>query len=469
MTIRTKICATVGPACRERRVLAEMARAGTDVFRVNFSHGDQASRFAALEAVRSVEAEIGWPLGVMADLCGQKIRVGMMAGGGALLETGQSVEIRRQVVEGTAQAISTTLPELVDRLEAGQLLLLDEGAIRLRVVAKNPPLSVTCQVLRGGLLQSGKGVHLPETELKLPALTEKDRSDAEWILQHDFDLVALSFVQRPEDVGELRRLVGPELKIIAKIEKPQALERIEEILEAADGIMVARGDLGVEMDLPQVPMVQKRLVRLTREHGKACIVATQMLESMTRQPAPTRAEVADIANAVLDGTDAVMLSGETAVGSYPVEAVAAMNEIAAAAEAHEARFGNPVPVHCAASRTTAALAAAVRAVVAEEKIVAVAVFTATGTTANVLAQQRLAMPVLAMSPSLRVVRQMSLLYGVRAVLQPACEHTRQLLARAADHLKAMGLAREGEKIVVLSGRPIGRPGATSSLVVHTVR
>lgn len=469
MMIRTKICATVGPACQDKAVLLEMVRAGVDVLRINFSHGDEAGRAAALEAIRDVEAELGSPLGVMADLCGPKIRVGMMAGGGCVLETGARLEIRREPVEGTAEAISTTLAELVDHVEVGQRLLLDEGAICLRVVETHPPEHAVCRVLRGGELQSGKGVHLPETDLKLPALTEKDRNDVAWIVERDFDLVALSFVQRPEDLGELRALLPAEMKIIAKIEKPQALARIDAILQASDGIMVARGDLGVEMPLPRVPMAQKRLVRLARERCKACIVATQMLESMTHRPTPTRAEATDIANAVLDGADTLMLSGETAVGAYPAQAVAMMNDIAAEAEAYEAEHCPEVRVEYAPARTTAALAAAVRAVVQREDIAAAVVFTATGTTANVLAKQRLTIPILAMSPSLRVARQMKLLYGVRPVAEPIPEHTGDVLARGEAHLKAGHLAKPGDKIVVLSGRPIGQPGATNNLVVYTVR
>jgi len=467
MPVRTKIVATVGPACRDESILRQMAGAGVDVFRINFSHGDAAGRAAALEAVRRVEAELSRSLAVLGDLCGPKIRVGIMKEGSCPLRVGSRVEIRRDPVEGTSGTISTTLAELVDEVRVGQTLLLDEGDIRLRVAERDAPERIVCEVVRGGELRSGKGVHLPETDLKLPALTEKDRDDVDWMVARgDFDWVALSFVQRAEDIRQLRSLLPPEMKVIAKIEKPQALARIEEIVEAADGVMVARGDLGVEMELPQVPVAQKRLVGLCRHRGKACIVATQMLESMTTHHTPTRAEVADVANAVLDGTDAVMLSGETAVGKYPVQTVAMMNDIAAAAESYETERPSDVRVECAPARTTAALAAAVRAVIERESIAAAVVMTATGTTASMLAKQRLGVPVLAMSPSLRVVRQMNLLYGVRPVLEPAPEHTRQVVDRAEEHLKTLGLAGPGDKIVVLSGRPIGQPGATNNLVVH---
>jgi len=468
VVIRTKIVATVGPASAEKAVLEQMVAAGADVFRINFSHGDEASRAAALEAIRSVEADAVEPLAVMADLCGPKIRVGQIDGGSCLLAEGSRVAICREPVAGSPQAVSTTLAELVDAADVGQVLLLDDGKIRLRVVETHPPERIVCEVVTGGVLASGKGVNLPQTDLRLSALTEKDRSDVEWIAGRDFDFVALSFVQRAEDVAELRALLPGDMKIVAKIEKPQALARIEAIVAAADAIMVARGDLGVEMPLPQVPLAQKRLVGLCRSGGVPCIVATQMLETMTDRPTPTRAEVSDVANAVLDGTDAVMLSGETAVGKYPARAVAMMNDIAAEAEEYEVAHARSVHVDCATAATTAALAAAVRAVIEAERIAAAVVYTATGTTAVMLSKQRLAAPVLAMSPSRRVARQMSLLFGVRAVVEPVPEHTREVLAIGERHLKVLGLVKPGEKIVVLTGRPLGRPGATNTLVVHTV-
>ena len=468
MHIRTKIVATVGPACATPAVLEQMVRAGVDVFRINFSHGQEATRASALEAIRRAERRLGEPLAVMADLCGPKIRVGPIVGGSVLLGQGAELTIRRRPVQGSARAISTTLPELVDNVEPGQTLLLDDGKIRLRALEVRRPDEIICRVTAGGVLASGKGVNLPQTELRLPALTEKDRRDVDWIARNDFDLVALSFVQRAEDLAELRALLPEDMRIVAKIEKPQALARIESILAATDALMVARGDLGVEMPLPQVPLEQKRLVELCRSAGKACIVATQMLESMIDRPGPTRAEAADIANAVLDGADALMLSAETAVGKNPVEAVKTMNDIAAAAEDYELTWRGPARVSYAPSPTTSALAAAVRAVIEQESIAAVAVFTATGTTAAVLAQHRLAQPILAMSPSQRVVRQMNLLFGVQPVRQATPQHTRQVIAAAAKHLKAKGLVRRGQKIVVLSGRPIGQPGTTNTLVVHRV-
>jgi len=477
MSVRTKIVATVGPASTDRAVLEAMARAGVDVFRINLSHGRQDGWQRALETIRAIEADLREPLAVMADLCGPKIRVGPVAGGAVELIASRRVAIERDLPEGSAERIATTLGELVDHVRVGQTILLDGGAIRLRAVEADPPRRVVCEVVQGGVLLTGRGVHLPETELRLPALTGKDRRDAAWIAQRDVDLVALSFVQRAEDVAELRGLLPADVQIVAKIEKPQALERIDAIVAAADAIMVARGDLGVEMALAQVPLAQKRLVHLARASGVGCIVATEMLESMTHRRSPTRAEVADVANAVLDGTDAVMLSGETAIGQYPVRAVAAMNEIASAAEDYQAEDDAPLatvrPDDAApldpAQRPAAALAAAVRALVDAEDIAAAAVFTVTGASARMLAKQRLPVPILAMCPSRRIGRQMNLLFGLRPVVEAAPEHTRDVLARAETHLRAMGLVGPGQKIVVLSGRPIGESGTVNTLVVHEVQ
>ncbi|MCK4601879.1 MAG: pyruvate kinase, partial [Phycisphaerae bacterium] len=314
MIIRTKIVATIGPASGTVEVIGKLARAGCDVFRINFSHGSAGSRAELLKNIRTVEADLGEPLAVMADLCGPKIRVGPIVGGSVLLAEGQQLVIQRQSIEGQADRISTTLGELVDLAVAGEKILLDDGKISLEVIDLRRPDEIRCRVVHGGVLASGRGVNLPHTQLSLSALTEKDRRDVEWIASRDFDYVALSFVRSADDIAALRRLLQEAncgAHIIAKIEKPQALENIAEIIDAADAVMVARGDLGVEMDLPAVPIAQKRIARFCESAGKPCIIATQMLESMMHSPIPTRAEVSDVANAVLDHADAVMLSGET--------------------------------------------------------------------------------------------------------------------------------------------------------------
>jgi len=328
-----------------------------------------------------------------------------------------------------------------------------------------------CQVVTGGILAAGKGVNLPHTELKLSAVTQKDRRDVAWLGQQDVDYVGLSFIRTAADVQELRGLLdaaGSSAQIVAKVEKPQAVDRIEEILAAADAVMVARGDLGVEMDLPTVPVAQKRIARLCHAAGKVCIIATQMLESMTGSPTPTRAEASDVANAVLDLTDAVMLSGETAVGKYPVESVAMMNCIVQEIQAYHDETYTAPPVAYQPAATAAALAGAVRKIIEAEDITAVAVFSVTGTTARLFAKNRLPVPVLALSPDARAVRRMCLYYGVLPVRADAPEHTRDVLKLASDALIQKGIVQQGQKIIVVSGRPIFQPGTANTIVVHTV-
>jgi pyruvate kinase len=468
--IRTKIIATIGPASADRAVLEALVEAGVDVFRINFSHGTEDQRERFFDTVRAIEAARGVHLAVLADLCGPKIRVNPLAEGQMVLVPGQELVIQRSLILGAEGRISTTLRELIDEVDLGQHILLDDGKLRLEVIARGED-EITCRVLRGGILLSGKGINLPHSGLSLSALTSKDRHDVDWIAEHDIDYVALSFVRRAEDLRGLRALLiekGSKAKIIAKIEKPQALDVIDEIIEEADGVMVARGDLGVEMDLPSVPVAQKRIARKCQAAGKACIIATQMLESMTQAPSPTRAEVSDVANAVLDLADAVMLSGETAAGKFPVEAVTTMNNVVSRIEAYHDEVVSPSRVVCHASPTVAALAEAVRQISISHDIAAVAVFTATGTTAVVLSKSRLSRPILAMSPSLSVARQIALYYGVIAVQEAAPEHTRDILKIAEEHLLRAKLARRGDNVAVLSGRPIGAPGATNTLVIHHI-
>jgi len=471
MVIRTKIVVTVGPACRAVGDLRELARAGADAFRINFSHGDEEQHDEFLRNVREVEAELGEPLAVMGDLCGPKIRVGSIGGGGVLLGDGQELVIQREPIEGTTRRISTTLAELIDAARVGQTVLLDDGKIRLEVADVSPPAEITCTVVQGGVLASGKGVNLPNTSLSLAALTEKDRRDAAWLAGREFDYVAMSFVRSAEDVRALRELLdaaGCDARIVAKIEKPEAVAHIEEIVEAADAVMVARGDLGVEMDLPAVPVTQKRIARLCQHEGTCCIIATQMLETMTHSPTPTRAEVSDVANAVLDHADAVMLSGETAVGEFPAAAVRVMNGIVRETQSYDDETAGAVRVTYAPAATAAALASAVREIIAVEDIAAVAVYTATGTTARMFAKSRLPCPILGISQDLSAVRRMCLYYGVTARQAEAPEHTRDVLALAERFALELKLAEKGDRIVVVSGRPIGEPGATNTLVVHTI-
>ena len=469
---RTKIVATVGPKTGDPQMLGRLIAAGCDVFRINFSHGTDEQREAFLAAVRSAEREAGATVAVMADLCGPKIRVGPIVGGSVLLAEGQWVAISREPVEGQADRISTTLAELVDTAEPGHVILLDDGRLRLRVEARRRD-ELDCRVERGGVLATGKGVNVPDTPLRLSALTEKDRRDAEWIARHDgeIDYVALSFVRSAGDIRELRELLasrGCDAHIVAKVEKPEALRRIDEIIKAADAVMVARGDLGVEMDLPSVPVAQKRIARKCACAGTPCIIATQMLETMTRSASPTRAEVSDVANAVLDGADAVMLSGETAIGKQPAEAARMMDRIVAEVQTYHDETHRPGEVCPCETRTLGALSAAVETVIRTDDIAAVAVYTVSGRTARLFSKRRLPRPILALSPHRETLRRVQLYYGVEPAEAPRVEHTREALEQVCRIARDRGIARPGQKIAVVTGRPITESGTANTLVVHTV-
>jgi pyruvate kinase len=466
MAARTKIVATVGPACEQPDRIAALVEAGVDVFRLNLSHGDPESRARQLETIRAVEARVGHPVAVMADLCGPKIRVRPLVGGRVELADGATITLRRGREAGTADAITTTLDELVDAVRPGDPVLLDDGKLRLEVLQPCGD-GVVCRVVYGGPLSDGKGVNLPATRLPIDTLTAKDRRDVAWIAAHDIDLVALSFVRSADDIEQLRRLLveaGCDAQIVAKVEKPEAVAAIESIVAASDAVMVARGDLGVEMELPEVPAAQKRIAALCLRSATPCIVATQMLESMTTSPRPTRAEVSDVANAVYDQADAVMLSGETAVGRFPVEAVAMMNRIALRSE--EVRPCAPSRYDPVGEPTAAALASAVRTLVDAEPIAAIGVYTVSGATARLLARTRPGVPIVALSPDPGAARRLNLVHGVLSGVAPAPEHTRQVIELLEAAARAREVATDGQRLVVLSGRPVGVAGATNTLVVH---
>ncbi len=474
MIIKTKIVATVGPACWDLDDLTRLAKAGVDVFRLNFSHGSIKEHARALGYIRQISDRINAPLAVMADLCGPKIRVGKMRGSGADLKTGSEIIIQRKPVLGTKKRISTTLSELIDDVRRSQRILLDDGKIQLKVIDRRPPNEILCKVITGGVLTSGKGVNLPGTKLSSKIPTEKDLADLKWIAQNDIDYIAVSFVQRAADIRALQKVLKktPSVaQIIAKIEKPQALKNIHSIIASADGVLVARGDLGVEMDLSEVPLAQKRLVRLCNKADKICIIATQMLETMTTSAVPTRAEVSDVANAVFDGADAVMLSGETAVGLNPERAVRMMDKITNRVERYlgetpEVTGAKTLPA--AGPESLQSIARAVRTLVTNDSIKAVVAFTHTGATARCLSKMRLPVPILALSPNKHVLQQMCLLYGVEGKLAPLVEHTNEILSIATAEIRKLAWAKKGQKIVVVSGRPIGQAGRTNTLVVETV-
>jgi pyruvate kinase len=478
---RTKIVATIGPASRSPEMLERLVRAGVNVFRLNFSHGTPEEHLEVIRSAREIGSRLDRPIALLQDLSGPKIRTGKVAGDGIDLLKGARLTITTDTsIGGTAELISTTFEPLPRDVKAGDPILLDDGNLELRVVGVSGG-RVECEVVDGGKLRSNKGMNLPGVTLSTPALTEKDRRDLEFGVQHRVDYVAVSFVRHAEDVLEAKALIrsmGDAIPVVAKIEKPEAVENLESILAATDGVMVARGDLGVEIGTEDVPIVQKRIIAMANAAGKVVITATQMLESMIENPRPTRAEASDVANAILDGTDAVMLSGESAVGKFPVETVETMARIADYTEEHgmgairprraDARRGDLPPGPAGPGTPITRSLTRVAASVAEElgcKLILA--FTESGITARLVAGHRPRMPVVAVTHEDRVYRQLALWWGVVPLQSEFVENTDDLLAAGEERLKARGLVQKGDTILMLSGHSIAA-AATNMLRVHTV-
>jgi pyruvate kinase len=466
---QTKIVATLGPASASPEMIARLFATGADVFRLNFSHGSHEDHARNVAIVRALEAEVGRPIGLLADVQGPKLRVGRFTGGRVHLSPGQAFTFDQDPTPGNARRVQLPHPEIIAAASSGTTLLLDDGKLRLRVV-RNRGGHLECEVVTGGPLSDRKGVNVPDVPLSIPALTVKDRADMEFALGQGVDFIGLSFVQRPEDVAEAREIAAGRAWIVSKIEKPQALEQLDAIIALSDAVMVARGDLGVELPPEEVPLAQKRIVRAARAAGRPVIVATQMLESMIAAPAPTRAEASDVAGAVFDGADAVMLSGETAAGQYPVEAVSMMDRIVSRVEADPGwrqimDAGRPE----VDGSVSAAIAAAASQIARSVDAKAIAAFTSSGKTALRLARERPCQPVLALVTELPVTRRLCLAWGVHAVHAEDAKTMTEAVARAARLARDEGFARMGDTVVVAAGIPFGQVGSTNSLRVTTVK
>jgi len=468
---RTKIVCTLGPASSSPGVIESMVRAGMNVARLNFSHGTHQDHARAIEAIREVSEKLKEPVAILQDLQGPRIRTGTLKGGSALLKKGQRFVLTTRKLEGDNRIVSTTYDGLARDVKPGDHILLDDGMIQLEV-KQTDGVDVICEVIDGGTLGNHKGINLPGVEISVPALTEKDKEDLRFGVEQGVDYVALSFVRRAEDVIQLKEEIrrrGGDIPVIAKLEKPEAIERLEEILEVSDGVMVARGDLGVEMRPEKVPIVQKEIIHQGMQRGIPVITATQMLESMRYHPRPTRAEASDVANAIFDGTDAVMLSGETATGSYPVETVEMMARIIQEAEASlhlseypvERRFHEGLPFPDAISNAACHVARQLRAK-------AIVAFTQTGFTARLISKYRPQTPIIAFTPHETVRRRLCLLWGVTPKLMGIIENTDEMIRRVEEALLTGGLARKGDAIVILSGAPIGVKGTTNLMKLHRV-
>jgi pyruvate kinase len=442
--------------------------AGADIFRINMSHSSHEVLRARVAQLRAMEKRYDRPVGILADLQGPKLRVGMFRDGSVLLEKGQRFVLDSNSEPGDATRVQLPHPEILRPLEVGHTVIIDDGKLRLRVIEETETQAVTVVEI-GGRISNKKGVSLPDTTIPVSAMTPKDRADLDAALDAGVDWIALSFVQRPEDVAEVRKVARGRALVMAKIEKPQAVARLEEIIEVSDALMVARGDLGVEMPLERVPGIQKRITRLCRRYGKPVVVATQMLESMITSPVPTRAEVSDVGTAVFEGADAVMLSAESAAGLYPVEAVAMMSRIAEAIEADP-----NYPVIIAAQRNDPehtgadAIAAAARQIAETIDLKAIVAWTLSGSTAFRISRERPQTPILVMTPNLSTARRLTLLWGVHPVIHADINDVTEMAEIGAGAALTEGFAKPGQRVILVAGVPFGTPGATNMIRIAFV-
>jgi pyruvate kinase len=472
--LRTKIVCTIGPASRDPEMLRQLMLAGMDVARLNFSHGDQSYHGENIEHIRAVSAEVGKPIAILTDLQGPKLRVGEMEGEGVLLASGEKVVLTTQPIVGHGAEVPVQYAKLPRDVEAGDRILIDDGLLELEVLSTGET-DITCRVITGGLLQTNKGMNLPRASHAIPAITDKDRRDLRFVLEQQVDWVALSFVRNSGEVQELKKMIlefsafQPSVPVVAKIEKPEAVDDIDAIIEAADAIMVARGDLGIETSPEAVPIVQKMIIAKCNTVGKPVITATQMLDSMIRNPRPTRAEASDVANAIFDGTDAIMLSGETAVGKYPLESLQTMVRIAQ--EAERGGLDSVARPHLPRRPMTSiadAISHATRETAWDLGAAAIITPTISGHTARVISKYRPCCPIIAVTPSPTVQRQLALHWGVRALLSRRTDSTDETISSAVRAAQEHGLVKQGDVVVITAGAAGSGPGTTDIMKVQVV-
>ncbi|MBN9051169.1 MAG: pyruvate kinase [Rhizobiales bacterium] len=465
---RAKIVATLGPASSTVEIITRLFEAGADVFRINMSHTSHDKMRELVAAIRQVETDHERPIGILVDLQGPKLRLGTFANGPVMVANGDRFVLDADPTPGGATRVHLPHPEILAAAQPGHTLLLDDGKVKLVVEATQPNAIVT-RVVVGGKLSDRKGVSLPDTTVPFSALAEKDRSDLEAALDVGIDWVALSFIQRPEDIAEAKKITRGRALIMAKIEKPQAVHRLAEILEIADALMVARGDLGVEMPLEKVPGVQKQMTRAARLAGKPVVVATQMLESMITSPVPTRAEVSDVATAIFEGADAVMLSAESAAGQYPVEAVARMNRIAEEVE-NDPTYRTIITGQRTPPEPTGAdaIADAARQIAETLELSAIICWTGSGSTGLRVSRERPKSPIIALSPNIDTGRRLSLAWGVHCVITEDAHNMSDVVSRACRLAFRDGFAKPGQRVIVVAGLPLGTPGATNMLRIAFV-
>ncbi|GHD04973.1 pyruvate kinase [Tianweitania populi] len=460
---KVKILATLGPASSDEAMIRRLFEAGADVFRINMSHTDHPSMQELVRRIRSVEKEVGRPIGILADLQGPKLRVGKFADKSVALEVGQTFTLDDDPTPGDATRVHLPHPEILASVQAGHRLLIDDGKLQL-LAEEADGKSIICRVVAGTKISDKKGVSLPDTDLPVGALTEKDRLDLDAVLTTGVDWIALSFIQRPEDLAEARKVARGRALLMSKIEKPQAVTRLAEIIELSDALMVARGDLGVEMPIEAVPGIQKQITRAARRAGKPVVVATQMLESMIEAPVPTRAEVSDVSIAVFEGADAIMLSAESAAGKYPVEAVSMMNKIAERVE-RDPTYSGIINAQRSEPEATGAdaISLASRQIAETLKLAAIVTYTASGTTGLRAARERPQVPIIALSPVVETARRLSLVWGTHCVVTPDAADLDDMVNRACRIAHSEAFGSPGDRVIVTAGVPLRTPGATNML------
>ncbi|MFD1745197.1 pyruvate kinase [Rhizobium helianthi] len=461
---KVKILATLGPASSDEAMIEKLHLAGADLFRINMSHASHDLMRTLIERIRAVEARNGRPIGILADLQGPKLRVGKFANTKVTLAPGQTFTLDNNEAPGDENRVFLPHPEILEAVKPGHRLLIDDGKLMLRA-EKCDGKSIVCTVVAGTSISDRKGVSLPDTLLGVGVLTDKDRADLDAVLATDqVDWVALSFVQRPEDLAEVRKISKGRVGLMSKIEKPQAIERIEEIIDLSDALMVARGDLGVEMPLEAVPGIQKQLTRACRRAGKPVVVATQMLESMISAPVPTRAEVSDVATAVFEGADAIMLSAESASGQYPVEAVSTMASIAHTVE-QDPYYSNIIYAQRPSPEATGAdaISLAARQIAETLNLAAIVTYTSSGTTGLRASRERPQVPIIALSPVVQTARRLSVCWGLHCVVAEEPSDLDDMVNKACRIVASEGFGKPGDRIIISAGVPLGTPGATNML------
>lgn len=481
MDRKAKIIATIGPSCQDETVLRSLIKAGLDVARLNFSHGTHAEHAARIASIRKLSTEANKPITILQDLQGPKLRVGGLPPEGVTLTAGQQIRLSTQLspqeIEKSGEEtlfIPMDVPDLEKSLEKGCHILLDDGRLELEVLEVGEDF-IEAKVVLGGILLSHKGVNLPGAHLNIPGFTDKDRADLEFGLQQGVDAIAISFVRTARDIEVVRNIIKEisphttQIPIIAKLEKPEAVENLHAILHVTDGVMVARGDLAVETSTASVPIVQKEIIRAANHHGKFVITATQMLDSMINNPRPTRAEASDVANAIFDGTDAVMLSGETASGHYPVESVATMHSIVLEAECHFAEWGQPEKATDELTEDDAvSLTRAARELAHDRHVTAIAVFTQTGRTALLMSKARPRVPIMAFTPEITTFQKMGLYWGVIPFLVPYASSVESMVTHVDAALISSTVIQPGEQVVMISGLPVGAMRQPNFALLHTL-